>query len=160
MRDTFGLVPPHVKANVDREEIADRHLEIARELTKALKAEDRNLEIVWVSDRAPVEYGWIPGRWHVRRVNEGAPDSYMPITGPKGEYVEPHFGVLDQLRQRDLWKKDGVGSVDKLYERIEEEKRRKADQQHEEATEHLAERVDSAKRTSVSVPKGIVGGKF
>jgi hypothetical protein len=48
-----------------------------------------------------------PGRWHVKKQNEGVPDSYMPITTPDGGYREPDSGVLNEMADRDMWRTPG-----------------------------------------------------
>ncbi len=154
MRDIFGLVPSHVKANVEREEMADRHLEMARELTKALRRDDPNLEVVWVGERAPATYGWKPGRWHVRRSNPGAPDSYIPITGPNGEYVEPHFGILEELRSRDLWRKGGLHRVEEQFSTQEAAADAVDQEKMEAAREEFRERAEAYDSPAVSMSSG------
>ena len=104
MEDRYGLVPPHIRANHEREEMVDQQMAKAVSLYHALQAIDRRLDLVFISDRADPEYGVRPGRWHVVRKNDGAPDSYMPIETPEGSYMEPHSGVLRDLAQRDTWK--------------------------------------------------------
>ena len=105
MRDALGIVPPHIKANYEREEMIDRQLSSATALFRALQALDDRLDVVFISDRADAEYGVVPGRWHVVRKNPPpAPDSYMAITTPSGGYREPDSSVLTELQRRDLWK--------------------------------------------------------
>lgn len=105
MKDPLGLVPAPIKENYMKEEMVDQTIEKAQALAKALRQFDPRLDLVHVSDRVPPGQGLVPGCWHVRRHNDmPASDSYIPITGPRGEYVEPHFGVLEELRKRDTWK--------------------------------------------------------
>ena len=106
MRDQYGLVPPHIKANHEREEMVDEQMAKAFSLYHALQAMDRRLDLAFISDRADPEFGITPGRWHVVRKNDPpAPDSYMAIETPDGKYCEPHSGVLRDLAERDLWKR-------------------------------------------------------
>jgi hypothetical protein len=105
MQDQYGLVPPTIKANYEREEMVDEQMAKAFSLYHALQAMDRRLDLVFVSERADPEYGVKPGRWHVVRKNDPpAPDSYMAIETPDGKYMEPHSGILRDLADRDLWK--------------------------------------------------------
>lgn len=107
--DRFDLLPLSIKENYRREEmesVIDRHLEQASALAKALSdMDDGRLSLVFFSDRADPERGIVPGRWHVRRRNDlPSPNSYMPITTPDGDYKEPGFFVIEELRKRDLRK--------------------------------------------------------
>ena len=105
MQDRYGLVPATIKANYEREEMVDRHVNAAIALHRALVALDDRLDVVFIPDRADPEYGVVPGRWHVVRKNPPpAPDSYMAITTADGGYREPDSGVLTELQRRDLWK--------------------------------------------------------
>lgn len=106
MVDRFGLLSPVTRANIEREEVVDRELGRAQAVSKALRQYDERLSLVWVKDNAPADRSLVPGRWHVHRRNDPpAPDSYMPITGPSGEYREPHHGILNELAERDLWRR-------------------------------------------------------
>ena len=102
--DTFGLLPPDIRANVERDEMVDRQMGKAQALADALIAHDPQLRLVFFGDRSEPIYGIKPGRWHVQRLNQGTADTYMPITTPDGGYREPDFGVLEEIRQRDLWR--------------------------------------------------------
>lgn len=77
-----------------------------------LKAIDSKLSLVKARETVAFERGLIPGFWHVRRQNGGTlPDSYLPITGPGGQFMEPHSGVLEKLRESDLQR---PGRMDEL----------------------------------------------
>jgi hypothetical protein len=151
MEDLFGLVPPHIKANAEREQMIDQHLEAASQLTRALKAFDPQLEVVWVGERAPVNYGWIPGRWHVRRVNVGTSDTYMPITKPDGSYMEPHSGVVEEVKKRDMWRNGALDNVAKIYDEVDKEKEAAQEIQHLARQEELAGRVKAEINPGVSM---------
>lgn len=106
MKDTYGLLPPSIRAKYEREEFVDRAARAGRGLDAALKALDPALSCVFVrpdihEDALPVNA--VRGRWHVRR-NNPAPHAptYIPILAPGGGYREPDSGVLDELRKRDL----------------------------------------------------------
>lgn len=71
-----------------------------RALEDALKQIDPMLSLVKAQEK--VENPNVrPGYWHVRRSNAPFPDTYLTIEGPNGEFVEPHSGVLDVLREQD-----------------------------------------------------------
>ena len=103
MKDPWGLVPPHIKANYDAEEMAERHFRSAGKLLMELRAFDENIvDIKFFGERAEDRYGIVPNRWHIHRRNTPpAPDSYIPIETPDGGYREPDSGVLNELRARD-----------------------------------------------------------
>jgi hypothetical protein len=100
---------------------AQAHLANANALEKELKELDENLSLVWVGGRAPEFPGISPGRWHVRRANPGAPNTFMPIEGPNGEYLEPSFRIVEELKANDLWN-------DRAMETLMSSHTRKADQ--------------------------------
>jgi len=75
----------------------------AEALERELKELDDGLSIVWIGSRAPEFPGVSPGRFHVRRQNPGAPNTFMPIEGPDGEYLEPSFRIVEELKRNDLW---------------------------------------------------------
>ena len=116
MRDTFGIVPDFVRANIAREEAVDRAKRAAVGLDQAVKALDERLSIVYVKegvDPRMMRYGVKPGRFHVCRRNDPpAADTYMPIETPDGGFREPDSGVLDELRARDSW--HGAGRFPKI----------------------------------------------
>lgn len=130
MKDTFGLIPPQIREQIEREEMVEHHKRGAEWLSKILRAEDPNLSCVWVRDDVhpafAEHHGLRPGRWHVRRKNPGLPDSYMPIINPDGSYREPSFTVLEELRSRDLTR---PGALQDLQDRhYREQKQREKDQ--------------------------------
>lgn len=103
MLDRFGLLPADIAERHRQAEMIDRHLGVAQALSRALKGIDERCSIVFISDRAdPGASNMVPGRWHIRRVNDGTVDSYIPITTADGGYREPTWADLDRLRQRDL----------------------------------------------------------
>ena len=110
MRDTFGLLPPHIRMNVEREEAVDRHLHAAVALATAMRKLDPRLELWKASDRLPEPiHGVKPGFWHVVRRNDPpTPDSYWVITtdglgAMGGGFREPDSGVLHALQKNDMW---------------------------------------------------------
>lgn len=105
MYDRYGLLPPVIRHDYERAEMIDRQIGAAVALCAALKDLDENLDVQFITNRADANYGIKPGRWHVVRSNpDPAPDTYIPITTPDGGYREPDFGVVEEMRQRDLWR--------------------------------------------------------
>lgn len=119
MKDTFGLVPPDIKARHERAEWVDRSVGAGRALERELKATfGPEMEVVLVKptidpDEAPANV--VPGRWHVRRNNPPpAVPTYMPILAPGGGYRDPDAGVIAELAEIDL-RRPGV--KEKLMQR-------------------------------------------
>lgn len=113
MRDTYGLIPPDIRAKIEREEFVEHQYGSGRGLDAALRALDPDLSLVFIRDLLPEHLpdGAIGGRWHVRRRNQGIPPSFFPITAPDGGYREPDSGVLSELASRDLWRKGAMADV-------------------------------------------------
>lgn len=109
MQDRFGLVPDAIRADYQREEVANQQIERASALATALHAHDPQIQgVTFFDQRGEGLPGVKPGRWHVWRKNEGAPDTYYPIEKPDGSYREPDFGVLAEMQQRDLWRRPSL----------------------------------------------------
>lgn len=118
--DQFGLLPPEIRANIEREELIDRQMRAAVSLQRALKDMDPSLSVVFIPAERPKVYGITPGRWHVRRQNETTADSYMAITTPDGGYREPDHGVLRELMDRDLRREFKIPTPPKPKDRDEQ----------------------------------------
>jgi hypothetical protein len=84
-----------------------RDARIAEALDRELKLHDPNLSLVWVKTNIPrweIPENVIPGRWHVKCENPPPlPPRYFAITREDGGYREPDFGVLMEIKKRDLW---------------------------------------------------------
>lgn len=120
MHDPYNLVPPDIKANIEAEEMAERHFAQAVPLLMALKDFDPDIvDIKFFGERAEEKYGIKRNRWHIHRKNiPPASDSYIPIETPDGGYREPDSGVLNELRERDLRN----GSVWRKFEEAQRSK--------------------------------------
>ena len=95
----------------------NQHVVDGARLQKELKTLDHLLEIGFIGELAPEFPGVVPARWHVIRRNPPpAPHSFMPIVGKDGEYVEPSFQIIEELKKRDLWKKESVVKMMDEYE--------------------------------------------
>lgn len=118
-----------------------------------LKAIDPLLRLVPPTDRPPV--GMTPERWHIARVREDGHEAFIPIQGPHGEFREMDEAMLETLRRMDShsprtrreWAEDAE-------RRARAQERAKA-REHAERSEQIAERVESAMRTSVLFPRGV-----
>lgn len=150
MGTPIGLyVPEHVQADMEREAMADTHIAKGLLFDSYLKQYDPRLELVWVGDRATAP-GLVPGRWHIRRLNEKTLDTYMPLVGPNGEYTEPHSGHLEALKRGDLWNRDVVGELrrEREAQRVAEEKAKQAIS--EERVDTMATHIKSRLNPGVS----------
>jgi hypothetical protein len=117
----------------------------------ALKGFDSKLSLVKARETIALERGLIPGFWHIKREN-GAdlPDTYLPITGPSGEFMEPHQGVLDMLREKDLQR---PGRMEELRAEWDEQDRRlkaQQDQWRAEMSDEFAQRYKSMASPGIS----------
>lgn len=148
MTDPFGLLPASVRANVEREEMVDNHIRKAQAIATALHDLDPNLELCFFGDRAEARYGIVPGRWHVRRTNKDTSDSYFPITTPDGGFREPDFGILEELRRRDLWRKGAMEATDPYAIRERERSERIRANEAERRKEEVAFNTRAAHRVA------------
>ncbi len=149
MRDTFGLVPPHIRANAEREELVDKHLQGAVALATALQRLDPRLELWKANDRHPdPPSGVIPGYWHVVRHNDPpAPDSYKPITTPSGGFREPDSGVLHELERDDSWGRHYSLPTDD-YDEAQKPILKQRELESEQRKDEIASNYAAAKRTA------------
>jgi hypothetical protein len=106
---------------------------LAKALDRELKAHDPQLGLVWVKTNIPrheIPETVLPGRWHVKRENPPPLlPTYIAITTPDGGYREPDFGVLMEVKKRDLWQNEIPESPDDVLRKIKEKDRTLADEQ-------------------------------
>jgi hypothetical protein len=143
------ILPDWVRHNVEREKAVDEQLELARYWNRLLKEIDEQLSLVWVHEESPPYPGIQPGRWHIKRRVPGSVDIYIPITGPSGEYMEPHSGILEELQRRDLWGREGLHAIRKQQARQALERERNRERQLEEINQEFRERVAAYTRPSI-----------
>lgn len=122
-------------------------------LDKELKALDPYLELVLARPQA-TDPALIPGAWHVARHNPIGITSYLPITDDDGFPVEPHFGILDWMRGKDLQNQRVLDDItlERATAARERQLRRlakRADRQQE-----LADRVKAIESPGVSMAPG------
>lgn len=109
-----GEVDQRHRADAERDRLTDhevaRQLETVRRFNRELRRLDEYLELVWVTRPRDPAVRPLPGmiweRWHVRRRNPDAPDTYLALTAPDGSYVEPSSRVFSMLAEHDLWRGD------------------------------------------------------
>lgn len=151
-----GLLLP---AAVERENlIAKAELDHARhveQFNRVLRDIDPRLELVYVSQPPGVTVDAPPGmvwnRWHVQITSpERDVPEFLPITGPEGEFMEPHSGVFDQLRETYTGSSDGRRRF--RLRKLEEarQKERAAENSRVEMREELQLRMKAAFNPSIA----------
>lgn len=147
------LLPDHAAMNYRRELQVEEQIETAKRFNVLLKQIDWRLSLVWVSESADAP-GLVPGRWHVRRKNDGAPDSYMPILAEGGGYREPDSSILYELQRRDLWKKDGMRRLEELGDAELKKREKHLAERREEYRDELEGRLKAYLNPGVSMSEG------
>ena len=154
MRDQFGLLPPEIRARLEREDVIDRHRRSAVELSKMLRQIDEHLSVVWVkSDIHPddLPFGAKPGRWHIERKNPsiGVP-TYRAIEGPNGEYREPdYYSLADELGATDMTRRgQSADDIMRTLDARRARQRRHKDLTDEQRRDHMKEDYRAAKRVA------------
>ena len=116
---------------------------------------DPYLDLVYVTRPPGTDVDPPPGlrwnRWHVRRSAPGQEfPAFFPIEGPNGEFMEPHSGVFERLKEQDSWSPDGR---ERFYKRRLEEarlKERAAEESRAATREEIQQRLKSLFDTQVS----------
>ena len=131
------------------------HDPMARLLEKELKQLDERIEVDFIDPeaaRVPLEErapGLLPGRWHIIvKTAPGADDHYFPIVGPKMAYRDPELAIVEEMKERDMWKP-------RIFDRLLEEWEKDASKlRRQEVTEGEAriEQVAAAYRAAKRVP--------
>lgn len=143
-------IPP-AQADAEREALIERRIAdtpAGAALERALRQIDDNLRIVFIGERAPATADCIPGRWHVCRLNPDTVNTFLPIATPDGGYLEPSFRLVEEMKQRDLWR---PGAMERLMKmRQEEADRRTKDDAlfREQLRDEAADTFRAAKRVS------------
>ena len=146
----MGIVLPEwVRADMEAEAFIERTRYQATTLGRLLKDLDPHLDLIWVKSGAPAGEGMVPGRWHVRNQRPGTPTVYMPITQKDGGYMEPHAGIVEQLKAMDLHKAGDISQHlrDKRY-REEKMKEKEKALKREQRLDHAAQDYRAAKRVA------------
>lgn len=133
--------------------IARRYEGIMRYWTDRLRFEldDDRLELIFWPPDAPVEQGLEPGRYHVMRRNDDpAPPTFIPVEGEKGEFVEPGEWLIAKLRESDLQNPQLVRAMKARKRTLELSREREQERDVEERREHIRDLWNAHLRTSVS----------
>jgi hypothetical protein len=128
---------------------------MARALQRELRQLDHRIEVDFIdpeaarvppSERAP---GLVPGRWHIIvRTGPGLDDSYFPILGEAGRYRDPELAIVEEMKERDLWRPHVFDELKKREEKRAAELRRQEITEGEARVEQVAAAYRAAKRVS------------
>lgn len=141
------ILPPSVAFDLERERMVERHARLAW-FDRQLKEIDTLLELVKASEHAAAP-GMEPGYWHVHRRNEQTIDSYVPIKGPVGEFVEPSSGWLDRFRADDAWSNGGWDELKRRWDAREAARAKDKRQRRDDKIVEFAERLKAHSDPSI-----------
>jgi hypothetical protein len=100
------------------------------------------------------QLGLTPGYWHVKRDNPTTMPTFIPLTGPDGEFVEPSSSHLEMLRRSDLQRKGAFDDLVKRHDAAAEKAAKLKETQREERVDHMAEIIAHHDNASVSMADG------
>lgn len=153
------ILPDSVKFNRGLEEQLERVAELRRkgsflnEFDHQLKDLDPKLSLVKAGEHSDLPE-LMPGYWHVKRDNEGAPASYLPIATLDGHFKEPDSGTLEWLRSCDLQRPGALREIQKRQEQEMIDHARDKARLREERKDEFLERYKSHANASVSMKQG------
>jgi len=107
---------------------------------RQLRDIDGQLSLVKATEQA-CEPGLIAGYWHVKRDNPQTVPSFLVIQGPNGEFIEPHSGVLDDLRQSDLQRPGALEEIRRAQQREIADNKKRSAALREDRIEELSTRI-------------------
>lgn len=142
-------------ADVDR--LVAHDIATAKRFTVELRRIDPHLELVYVGkppgwdDRVEPPPGIVFHRFHVRRNNPDAPDTYIPHVGPGGEYREPDSGIFTMLAEHDMWSRGWDERKRRREARRQAEKARAKEREREEIRLEMRERLHAKENPGVSM---------
>jgi len=155
MKDTFGLVPPEIRAMVEAEDWRDRQVKAGRSISEALTALDPDLSLVFVRHDAAPEIlppGAVPGRWHVRK--KGLVPLFVPITAPDGGYREPDSRVVMEMAERDMRRPEVADRIFRQHEVKTRERARAKALRKEQEHDVLVQDLRAGRRVSGRIYNG------
>jgi hypothetical protein len=140
--------------NALRERMEEDHNDPqASRLERELRTLDERMRVVKIAARAgelhPRERGpgVIPGRWHVKLLTHPV-NAYFPITGPNWEYREPEMAVVDEMKERDLWRRGALEEIRNAEDQKERDEARAALLEREQGEDEVALAYRAAKRVA------------
>lgn len=131
------LVRHQLEAQLERiSALRERHGWL-RYFNDQLRQLDPFLELVKAAENA-TEPGLRPGFWHVKRNNPADIPTYYPIEDANGNFIDPHMGVLDELRKMDTSR---AGWLDEMLAKRRREYESRKRREKEDRVTELAERI-------------------
>lgn len=147
------VLPDHVRHNLERELMAERHGAWFW-FDRALKDIDPRLSLIKAKPNAMAP-GMKPNYWHVKRHNDApAPDTYITIEGVLGEFIEPSSGWLDRFRADDAWNNGGWDAMEKKWAQRAAARVRDRALKSEERVDEFNTRVKAIDNPGVSMAPG------
>lgn len=115
-----------------------------------LRQIDGCLSLVKAKENA-LSPGMIPGYWHIKRDNPTTIPTVLPIQGPRGEFIEPHSGILEDLRRLDLQRDGALDELRRAQAKEVEDNRKGSELKQQERIEEMATRIKAYDSPGVSM---------
>lgn len=147
------LIPPYVQRNMVMAAAQVRAGEL-HWFDQQLQEMDPLLSLVRADERSS-HPDLVPGYWHIQRRNPIGLHTYIAITGPDGEFAEPHSGIIEQLRKDDLQRDGAWDEFEARLDREEESYRRKVLDQRAAMKDEFLGRYKSKTTPSILVPRAL-----
>lgn len=96
-----------------------------------------------------------PGYYHIIRRPPDGPPMIEVWEGPNGEFKEPGSDLFEWLRHSDLWSDRTRREREKRQKQLKKLAEREREAEAYDRREELYQRIRSATRTSIAVPKGV-----
>ncbi len=125
-----------------------------RHFNREIQKIDPYIEIVKADDNAR-HPALRPGYYHlVRRPPVGMP-AIVAHEGPNGEFRDLDSGILQTLRNSDMWNSERQRDRDKRIKAAQRAQERQEEREREERVDEIMDRFKSRSGTSVLLPRGI-----
>jgi len=140
-------IPQWVASNIVAEQ--------QREWGPRLRALDPNLHLIPPFQNPP-HPAMLPERWHLARFNEVVGrEVIIPIITPDGGFREMDEAMFESLKRMDTHS-NRSGSQRQRAEKLRRQAAQRAKEREKaDRVGQIAERVESAERVSIRVPKGV-----
>jgi len=97
-----------------------------------------------------------PNRWHLARFNEVyGHEVVIPIVGPNGEFREMDEPMFEALKRKDLHSNRSVQAEERARRLRREAADRAKARDKEDRVVELADRIETAERTSIRVTRDV-----
>lgn len=115
---------------------------------------DEHLRIVLAKPNTTVE-GLKPNYYHVIRLRPGHPAWIKPYEGPNGEWLDLDEGIIEMIKDRDLWNDRTQREIRQRQRRADEALQRDKQRKAQDRAREFDERWKSLNNVSISVPRSI-----